>query len=181
MTVRLELGVALLVVGCATTPAPEPDASTDVVRAAVAPGEALDLTQQTLFYDRAFVAPRVRVWDALLAAEGDLAMQIESADPAGGTVVFYVQTPTPRIAGRHASAWLDCGRGPGGAPRVNTYHLTLRLSVVVESAPENQTRARTAVVAYARDRSVIGDRLRCTSTGKLEQRALAILAAHLSQ
>lgn len=177
---RLQLGLILLVVGCATNPAPEPDASIDVVRAAVAPGEALDLTQQTLFYDRAFAAPRARVWDALLAAEQDLVMRIESADPAAGTVVFHVQTPTPRIAGRHASTWLDCGRGPGGAPRVNTYHLTLRLTVVMESAAENQTHARTAVVAYARDRSVIGDRLPCTSTGKLEQRALAILAARLT-
>jgi hypothetical protein len=182
MTMRLHLGLVLVVVGCATnpTPNPEPEASTDVVRTAVAPGEMLDLTRQTVFHDGAFAVPRARVWDAVLASEADLAMPIESADSAEGTVVFRVQTPTPRIAGRHAATWLDCGTGPAGAPRVNTYHLSVSLTVVVESLAQNRSRARISVVAFARDRSVIGDRLPCRSTGKLEQRTLAILAGRLA-
>jgi len=177
---RRRLGVALLAMSCAAHPPPEPDATTDVVRAAVAPGEALDLTRQTLIHDQEYPATRAQVWDVLARGEEDFALPLESADSATGTVVFHVQTTTPRIAGRHASAWLDCGRGPGGVPRVNTYQLMLRLTAVVESMAERQVRVRTALVGYARDRSLISDPLPCTSTGKLEQRTLAILAARLT-
>lgn len=177
---RPHTGIVLLAAACAVHQAAEPDASTDVVRAAVAPGEALDLTRQTLLYDHEYPATRAQAWDALLGGEEDFAMRLESADSATGVVVFHVQTSTPRVAGRHASMWLDCGRGPGGAPRVNTYQLTLRLTAIVESVTERQVRVRAALVGYARDRGVTGDALPCTSTGKLEQRAHAILAARLT-
>jgi hypothetical protein len=176
---RLLIGIVMVAVGCAVNPGPEPDAATDVVRAAVAPGGAIDLTRQTVIEAQEYLATRDQVWRALLAAEEDLAMQLHSADPAAGIVVYRVHATTPRIAGRHASAWLDCGRGPGGAPRVDTYQLTLRMIAVVESVAEHHTRVQTMLVGYARDRGVIGDGLPCTSTGQLEKRTLAILTARL--
>jgi len=178
---RLHLGIIAIAVGCAAHPSPdlEPGAAHDVVRAAVAPGEDVELTRETLIHDQTFTATRAQVWNALLAAEQDLAMGIASADSATSTVVYAVQTSTPRIAGRHAAVWLDCGRGPGGAPRVNTYDLSVRLTVFLESAGNGQTRVRTGLVGYARDRGLTGNRLPCTSTGELERRALAIVAARL--
>jgi hypothetical protein len=177
---RLRLGLVLLAVGCAPNRAPEPDASTDVVRAAVAPNEAIDLTRQTILYDQEYAATREHVWNALLTAEEDLGMPLESADTAAGTVVFRLQTPSPRIAGKHASLYLDCGRGPGGTPRVNTYQLTLRLTAYVQPIAAQGMLVRTALVGYARDRGMTGDQLPCTSTGQFERRALAVVAARLA-
>lgn len=176
---RLQFGIVLVVAGCASTPAREPDTSTDVVRAAVAPGEAVDLTRQTLLYDQEFSVTRAQVWNALLAAEEDLGMPLESADTAAGTVVYRLHTPSPRIAGKHASLYLDCGRSAGGTPRVNTYQLTLRLTAYLKPITEQRTQVRTTLVAYARDRGMTGDQLPCTSSGQLERRALGIVAARL--
>lgn len=177
---RRVLGIAIAVAGCAVNPEPEPDAATDVVRTVVAPGQAVDLTRQTVVRSQEYPASRDQVWGALLAAEEDLAMPLHSADPARGIIVYRLQATSPRIAGRHPSTWLDCGRGPDGGPRVNTYQLTLRLTAVVEPVAERSTRVQTTLVASARDRAVSGDGLPCTSTGLLERRALAILAARLA-
>lgn len=177
---RRLVSILVVVAGCAVNPNPEPDAATDVVRTVVAPGEAVDLSHQTVLQTQEYPATRDQVWGALLASEEDLAMQLHSADPARGVVVFRIHATSPRIADRHASTWLDCGRGPDGGPRVNTYQLTLRMTVVVESIAERQTRVRTALVGSAHDRGVSGDGLPCTSTGQLEKRALATLAARLA-
>ena len=177
---RRVLFIAIAVAGCAANPDPEPDAATDVVRTVVAPGQAVDLTRQTVIQAQEYAASRDQVWGALLAAEQDLAMPLHSADPATGVVEFRVQATTPRIAGRHPSTWLDCGRGPDGGPRVNTYQLALRLTAVVEPVAERSTRVQITLVASARDRAMSGDGLPCTSTGLLEKRALAILAARLA-
>lgn len=176
---RLHLGVVLLALGCAVRADPDPDAATTSVRTPIAPGEVLDVTRQTTLHDQEYAAPREQVWAALIAAEGDLSMPLRSADPAAGVIVYRVQASSPRIAGRHASAWLDCGRGPGGGPRVNTYTLTLQLTAVVEAIAANRTRVRTALVGTARERGLGGDPLPCNSTGYLERRALALLAAQL--
>jgi len=171
-----------LLLSCASSSTSrEPDAATDVVRTTVAPNEAIDLTRQTLLHAQEFSAPRARVWQTLLGAEGKIGMPVESADSSHGTVVFHLQTPSPRIAGTHASVFLDCGLAAGGIPRVNTYQLNVRLTAYVEAIDAQRTLVRTAVLAYARDRAITADQLPCTSSGELERRALAIVAAQLGQ
>ncbi|HEY7684977.1 MAG TPA: hypothetical protein VH833_02605 [Gemmatimonadales bacterium] len=177
---RRLVSIVIVAAGCAVNPNPEPDAATDVVRTVVAPGQAVDLTHQTVIQTQEYPATRDQVWGALLASEEDLAMQLHSVDSARGVVVYRLQATSPRIAGRHPSTWLDCGRGPDGGPRVNTYQLTLRMTVVVEPVAERHTRVQTALVGSAHDRGVSGDGLPCTSSGQLEKRALAILAARLA-
>jgi hypothetical protein len=63
---RRVFGIVVVAVGCAVNPDPEPDAATDVVRAAVAPGEAIDLTRQTVIQTQEYLAPAsrsgVRCW-----------------------------------------------------------------------------------------------------------------------
>lgn len=171
--------MVLLVAGCAASTSREQGASTDVVRAAVAPNEAVDITRQTLLYSQEYAATRTAVWSMLLDAEGDLGMPLESVDTTTGAVVFRLQTSTPRVAGKHASLYLDCGRGPGGTPRVDTYQLTLRLTAYVKPISLDRTLVRTALVGYARDRSTTADQLPCTSSGQFERRALGILGARL--
>jgi hypothetical protein len=149
------------------------------VRTAVGPNEAVDLTRHTYLHGQEYAAPRVDVWNTLLDLDEELGLPLESADTTTSTVVFRLQTATPRVAGRHASIFLDCGRGPGGTPRVDTYQLTLRLTVLVESIASDRTMVRTSMVAYARDRSTIADQIPCKSTGQFERRALAVLAARL--
>lgn len=173
--------IALFSLGCAGQQARGPEASTDPVRTTLSPGgEALDVTRHTIIHTQEYTVGRDRVWGVLMAAEADLGMPLQSADSAAGMAIYYLQTASPRVAGRHASVWLDCGRAPGGAPRVGTYHLTLRLTITLETVGEQQSRLRASLVAYARDRGVVSDQLPCTSSGKLERRALEIVAARLT-
>lgn len=178
---RTLLAILLVCSGCSAraTGGSEPDASTGVVRTTLAPGETMDVPRHTVLHGQEYAHGRERVWDALMAAETDLGIPLQSADPAAGVAVFYLQTATPRIAGRHAAAWMDCGRAPGGAPRVNTYHLTLRLTARLEAIAEGATRVQMSLLAYARDRGTVADQLPCSSSGQLERRALALLAARL--
>ena len=181
MTTRSLVAVGLLGWACATTPNPgERDASTDVLRTATGPNEAVDLTRQTLLYAQEYARPWMHVWNTLLKTDEDLAMPLESADTVSGLVVFRLQTSTPRVGTKHASLFLDCGRGPGGAPRVDTYQLTLRLTARVERMGSDRTLVRTGLVGSARDRGTTADPLPCTSTGALERRALDILTARLA-
>jgi len=180
VTTRTWLAVVLLGWACAANAGPgEHDAATDVLRTATGPNEAVDLTRQTLLYAQEYSDPWVHVWNTLLETEGDLGVPLESADTATGAVVFRLQTSTPRVAGKHASLYLDCGRGPGGTPRVDNYQLTLRLTALVERMGSDRTLVRTGLVGSARDRSTTADPLPCSSTGAFEKRALAILTARL--
>lgn len=180
MTTRPWLAVITLGWACAANPGVgEGNTTTDVLRTATGPNEAVDLTRQTLLYTQEYAEPWVEVWNALLAVDEELGLPVESADTTTGAVVFRLQTSTPRIAGRHASAFLDCGRGPGGTPRVDTYQLTLRLTTLVERLGSDRTLVRTGLVGSARDRSTTADALPCTSTGAFEKRALAVLTARL--
>ena len=177
---RRWLALVLVSWGCAAnTGAGSPETTTDVLRTATGPNEAVDLTRQTLLHAREYAVPSTHVWSALLEIEQDLGMPLESADTTTGTVVYRLQTSRPRVGEKHASLYLDCGRGPAGAPRVDTYQLTLRLTAYVERVTSTRTVARIALVGSARDRSTTADPLPCTSLGALEERALAILTARL--
>ncbi len=93
--------------------------------------------------------------------------------------MYYLQASTSHIAGRPASAWLDCGRSAGGGARADTYQITLRVTATIEPAAESRTRVSAALVAFARDRGMSGDGLPCASNGELEQQTLAAVAARL--
>lgn len=181
MKARAIWGAALLLAwGCAAnTGMRERDASTDVVRTATGPNEAVDLTRQTLLYAQEYSVPLADVWMAVLASEQDLDLPLESADTTASVILFRRHTATPRIGGKHASLYLDCGRGPGGTPRVDTYQLTLRFTAYVERVAAQRTLVRTSLQGYARDRGTTADQIPCTSTGQFEKRALAILTARL--
>jgi len=172
--------IAALGWACASNPGPgDYDATTDVHRTATGPNEAVDVTHQTLLYAQEYGLPFVQVWNALLAAEGDLGIPLESADTTTGEIVFRLQTTTPRVAGKHASQFLDCGRGPGGVARVDTYQLILRFTAYVERMGTDRTLVRTGLVGYARDRATTADPVPCGSTGTFEKRALAVLTARI--
>lgn len=177
---RRWLALVLVSWGCAAnTGAGSPETKTDVLRTATGPNEAVDLTRQTLLHAREYAVATTDVWNALLEIEPDLGMPLESADTTTGTVVYRLVTSRPRIGEKHASLYLDCGRGPGGTPRVDTYQLTLRLTAYVERITSTRTVARIALVGYARDRGTTTDPLPCTSSGAFEERALAVLTARL--
>jgi len=180
MTTRRWLAMAALGWACASARVPgEQDATTDVRRTATGPNEAVDLTHQTLLYGQEYRRPWGEVWNTLFAAEEDIGFPLESADTTTGAITFRLQTSTPRVAGKHASLYLDCGRGPGGAPRVDTYQLTLRLTAQVVRVASDVTLVRTGLVGYARDRGTTADPISCSSTGAFEKRALAVLIARL--
>lgn len=177
---RAHHAIILCAAACATTSTSEREgASTDVVKATIAPQQTIDLTRQTAIHAEEFAATRDQVWDALLAAPRDLGIPVRSADPTAGVVVYYLEGSTARIAGKPPSTLLDCGRGPGGAPRAETYQMTLRVTAVVEPAAEHRTRVSTTLVAFARDRGMSADALPCTSTGALEREFLTVVAARL--
>lgn len=171
--------VVIVAAACATNTAQEGDATTDVLRAAVSPTEAVDVTRYTLIHAQEYAATPDQVWSALLAAQEDLAMPLEKADTTGGVAVYYVRANTPRIARKPIWTWVDCGRGPGGAPRLSGYRITLRMTAAVGSAGD-LTRVQTKLLASAREIGAIGDELPCTSTGQLEKRFLAIVAVRVA-
>jgi hypothetical protein len=176
---RLQYWLILCATGCATaSQSDEPRSSTDVVKATIAPQQTLDLTHQTVIHAGEYPATRDQVWTALLAAADDLGMPLQSADSASGIVIYVVRTTGARVAGRPASAWVDCGRGPAGAPRADTYQVTLRVSAAM-APTKSGTRVNATLVGFARERGMSGDGLPCTSTGELERRTLAAVAAKL--
>jgi hypothetical protein len=176
---RLQYWLILGLVGCASAPHDDGEAtSTNVIKTSVAPQQTVDLSHQTVIHAGEYSATRDQVWTALLAAAEDLAMPVASADTATGIVIYSVRTTGARVAGRPASYWVDCGRGPAGAPRADTYQVTLRVSAAM--APmKSGTRVNATLVGFARERGMSGDGLPCTSTGELERRTLAAVAAKL--
>ena len=173
--------LALCAAACASAAVAERQgASTDVVKTTIAPQETIDLTRQTTMHAADFAATRDQVWTAVLGLAENLGMAVQSADPTAGVVVYYLQAMAPYIGGKPASAWVDCGIGPSGGPRADTYQITLRVTAVVEAGAKNQTRVRVMLVGFARDRGMSTNRLPCTSTGGLEPRTLAAVAARLS-
>lgn len=178
---RPHIWMALFVAGCASaSTTDEPSGSMDVVRTTIAPRETMDITRDNTHYTRDYAAARDQVLRVLLAAEDDIGVPLQAADPNTGTVVYFVQANTPRILGKPAWTWVDCGRGAGGTPRASTYRITLTLTTVVEGVADNLARVRVMLVGTARDRGLSVDEIQCTSTGQLEKHVLAVVSARLA-
>jgi hypothetical protein len=175
------LCIALIVAGCATASTPEDNpGSMDVVRTTVAPRETMDITRDNIHYKSEYAATRDEVLRALLAAEQDIGIPFQASDPRTGTVVHYIQATTPTIAGKPAWTWVDCGTGAGGTPRASTYRVTLTLTSVVEAVGNDRARVLVTLVGTARDRGMSADAVQCASTGQLEKRVHAVIAARLT-
>jgi hypothetical protein len=171
---------ALLVAGCATAPNPdEPEGSMDVVRATIGPRETIDLTRENTLYSAEYQASRDAIMRVLLAAEADLGMSVQSADPGTGTVVHHIQANMPRIAGKPVWTWVDCGRGAGGTPRTSSHRITLTLTSVVEDDGSDRARVRVKLVGTARAGGMSADEVLCDTTGKLEKHLLAVVSERL--
>jgi hypothetical protein len=173
--------MALVVAGCASgSSTNEPPGSMDVVRTTIAPRETIDITRDNTHYTRDYPVARDQVLRVLLAAEEDIGIPLHAADPNTGTVVHFIQANSPRIAGKPAWTWVDCGRGAGGTPRASTYRVTLTLTTVVEGVADNLARVRVVLVGTARERGLSVDEVQCVTTGQLEKHVLTIVSARLA-
>jgi len=163
---------------CGSNEAPESPGVTKQTRVTVTPQQTVDLTRQQTIYAVDFMAPRKRVWNAVMASQTALGIPAAKIDDGTGTLVFLLQDRTGKVVGRPASAIVDCGMGAAG-PRADSYRLTIRISQKIESLAENHTRISTLVEAWARSPGLSMDRIECSSIGTLERHMVGLISANL--
>lgn len=152
----------------------------DVVTTTIAPQQTMDITRENTLYAADYQASREAVLRALLATEEHLEMTVHSADPGTGTVVYFIQASSPRVAGKPVWTWVDCGMGAGGTPRTTTHRITLTLTSVVDGDSGDRARMRVMLVGTARNTGLSVDEVQCTTTGRLEKHVLEVVSARLS-
>jgi hypothetical protein len=99
--------------------------------------------------------------------------------PSQHTEVPTWATPNMRITGRLYegelnSEYVDCGRGPRG-PIADIYEIDFQVVTELRPAPGGGTQVDTRVEGSARDRTISGNRVPCSGTGKLEREIAAML------
>jgi hypothetical protein len=172
----------LLVAGAcsASTPDANVPVTTATTRATVAPQTTVDLTRQDEVNTIEVGATRTAVWNALLETHEALAIPLSAMDEPAGALTFTLRDKTRTIAGKNASAYVDCGNGPAG-PRADSYRLTIKVNHNVVSTADNQTQVHTLIEAWARHPGQSGDAIQCNSRGTLEKHIAGIVRTRLQQ
>ncbi len=115
------------------------------------------------------------LWPKLGTAYTALSVPITTVDSANHILGAIRASVMGRFGKRPISYALDCGQNEYGAPRANSYRVTL--TVLTELAPSGRgTRITSVVSGFAQEASVSSTSAQCSSTGALEtdiERALA--------
>jgi hypothetical protein len=174
--------VVLALLGCASaggnsTPAPEPPDRILVVddRGTVyrTLNERNDGSQQSL------PVTRQQAYIALVAAYGDLGLEVNTLDSKVGRVGARNVNAPRRLAGQQLAKYLDCGSDRVGAPAANSFAVLLNAESVVAAEANGSSEVRTVVSASAQEHGTSASRIPCTSTGQLERRINLTAVTHV--
>jgi hypothetical protein len=118
------------------------------------------------------------VWAAIPEVFQALDLEVTDADRRS-RVMGLDNVRLRRIADTRPSRFLNCGHGVG-APNADSYDVYLTLFSQVMPGTGGGSEVRLQLGAYARDGSVAGTPVACSSTGGLETRFLETLGELLS-
>lgn len=175
--------VALLVavmVGCASA-ATEKSSVIERERVNTGVNATMELTHDALVNETLFNAARTDVWNALLAAHDQLGIPVQDSNAANGTISYFAPSLSRTLMGKPLSRYFDCGNGPGGQSRADTYRLSLKIVEIVDSVAAGQLRLRTETQANARNQAVSSDAVYCNSTMQLEKLIAILVAQQLNR
>jgi hypothetical protein len=165
--------------GCAVPQQSGDPVQTATVTSAVAPQRTMDLTREVVVRQISIEAPRGKVWQALHEVHHALGMAFTNGDLGSGTATFEVANKIRTVAGKPASRYIDCGIGPGGAARADSYRLLVRLNHSLESPTPNSTVMTSTLQAWARNPGLSSDAIPCSSLGLLEREIGGMVATRL--
>jgi hypothetical protein len=113
--------------------------------------------------------PAAAVWRALPRAYSDLAIPVETLDPAHRFLAGAV-TARRTFAGKSLSQFVDCGSTAIG-PNANSYNVRLRIQTQADSTDAGESSIRSLITSTAASDG--GITVRCGSKGDLERLIVA--------
>ena len=113
--------------------------------------------------------PAPAVWQTLIRVYSDLAIPVETLDPAHRFLAGAV-TVRRAFANKPLSHYFDCGSTVMG-PNANAYNVRIRVQTQVDSVSSTEATVRTLVSSTAASDG--GITVRCASRGDLEQLIVA--------
>lgn len=169
-----------LATGCAgATPAasPAPEAPTIITGSPEAP--TILLGREGATPTGSLPAPIGRVWDALPVAYQSLGIPLQVHEPgehAFGTRRFAGR----RLGGRATEELVRCGNQGAGPSAVGRYRIQLSIITTLRAESPDRTALTTEVEGVAEPvEGTSRSRVRCVSTGDLEQWIYRLVAAQL--
>jgi len=108
------------------------------------------------------------VWKALPAAYEHVGIPVTSSNPGLAVLGNDGFKLRRKLKDVPLTRYLDCGSTQGG-PSAETYEIFLIIKTQLQPV-EGGTRATTSLEASGRPVSISGNYVRCTSTGRLEER-----------
>ncbi|HEX6559718.1 MAG TPA: hypothetical protein VF021_09660 [Longimicrobiales bacterium] len=150
-------------------------------RVATGVNTSIELTHDAVINEAMFDASPSDVWNALMATHDQLGLPVQRAEAAEGAIIYFAPSLSRTFMGKPLSAYFDCGNGPGGQSRADTYRLSLKVIEVVDGVGAGRTRLRTEAQANARSQGVSSDALHCNSKLQLEKLIAVMVAARLER
>ena len=175
---RLAPAVALLMVGCASSPetsgwpVAEPMDVQEVTPLIerFAEGTVSNIKPDVERVGFTVAASPEAVWPALVQVYENLGIEIAGMDPNARAVNNPDMRITRRLGGQRLSRYLDCGSGTIGG---FADHFRIQMSILsqVEALPEGQSRVHTTIEAVGNNpEGTSNTRVPCSSTHQLELR-----------
>jgi hypothetical protein len=118
-------------------------------------------------------------FDALRVTYNDLKIPVTMLDPDHHTLGTSEWTVPHRLAGRELSRYFDCGAGRGRSADDLTVKLTIRSTIIPDSAGKSSL--STAVSVNASDPGQMTHPTPCQTTGELETRLSDALMKTIKQ
>lgn len=176
---RFPTTLLLALAACTPPPQSGDPVQTATVTSAVAPQQTMDLTREVVVRRTSIPAPRVRVWQALHEVHHALGIAFTNGDLASGAATFELANQIRTVAGKPASRYIDCGIGPGGAARADSYRLIVRLNHSLANPTPDSTVITSTLQAWARNPGLSSDPIPCSSLGLLEREIGGMIATRL--
>lgn len=178
---RWLIAVPLCLAACssATTPGPVPSGPTSVIATGnhgmhVSMGSTGGMTAHTVGGTIA------AAWSALPAVYEELEIPVRTMEQASYRLGNRELQVSRRLGGVALAQYVDCGLGAGSTPLANTSRVTLSVLTTLQQLGDS-TQVRSEITGTGRPFDATGgDRVRCTTTGRLEARIVSLLRTRLA-
>src|ERR1043166_2492104 len=121
-----------------------------------------------------------RAWTAVRVAYDSVALPVATFDPATRTIASPNLRLRRRLGETALSKYINCGNVQGGQS-ADSYEIHLIYQTILQPGDAGTTRVLTTVNAEGRPITLAGEYTRCTSTGTLERRVVALVASELQR